>query len=72
MELDLKTEFEKYKTIEKTGEYSTSVAKQLALFSTLVYKTDNKHFLENALSGYTKSHFKTFDNECIMTIISYP
>jgi predicted lipase len=63
MELDLKTEFEKYKTIEKTGEYSTSVAKQLALFSTLVYKTDNKHFLENALSGYTKSHFKTFDND---------
>ena len=53
MELDLKTEFEKYKTIEQTGEYSTSVAKQLALFSVLVYKTDNKHFLENACLLYT-------------------
>lgn len=69
MEINLKAEFKKYKTIEKADKYSVSVAKQLALFSALAYKTDNKHFVENALSEYSKSHFKTFDNDATEALV---
>lgn len=63
MSIDLKEEFSKFSTVEKVEDYSTKVAKQLALFSCLVYRTDNRHFVEDVLSNYKKSHFKTFDND---------
>ena len=58
----LQEEFKKYNSIIGRTEYTKETAKQLALWCSLVYKTDDRDFFEDTLSHYTKSDYKLFDN----------
>tara|TARA_B110000285_G_scaffold71230_1_gene82073 strand:+ start:19343 stop:20122 length:780 start_codon:yes stop_codon:yes gene_type:complete len=59
----LQEEFKKYNSIIGRTEYTKETAKQLALWCSLVYKTDDRDFFEDTLSHYTKSDYKLFDND---------
>ena len=59
----LQEEFKKYSSIDSTSSYNKLVAKQLALFCALVYRTDDKKFVEDLLVHWGCQRVKLFDNQ---------
>ena len=59
----LQEEFKKYSSIDSTSSYNKLVAKQLALFCALVYRTDDKKFVEDLLVHWGCQMVKLFDNQ---------
>ena len=62
----LQEEFKKYSSIDSTSSYNKLVAKQLALFCALVYRTDDKKFVEDLLVHWGCQRVKLFDNHLLI------